>query len=296
MTAIRAILPYQSYRLLGDDTLTFLQGQLTQDMTIIQSNHCHYGAFCTSKGRMLANFFLRANADANDYILRLHERQADTVIKRLQMFIMRSAVTIEHLAVTHVGLNQTAARQLCDTYEQTLPEAFCSVTLADEAVLSALPNRLFELSLPVDSPVNNTLDTIEESIDDIEALRLSGGHFHILPETTETLLPQQTPLEAWGGINYQKGCYVGQEIIARNKYLGKVKKGLAYAAVDGTLTLPCPVLQGDKPVGQLIEVHNGKQHTDCLALLSHNAFNQTVQAGEFETCFTPIIPLSDSTQ
>lgn len=295
MTAFRATLPYRSYRFVGEDSLTFLQGQLTQDISLITRNRCHYGAFCNVKGRMLANFLIRPtpNTQPNDYILRLHEGQADAAVKRLQMFILRAKVKIEALSLQHVGLNKIAAKTICGDADVTLPDAFHSVDVDENVVLCALPNDYFELILSDSSPVKALLSNITDSLNDIETLRLQGGHFNVLPETNELLLPQQTPLEAWGGINYQKGCYVGQEVIARNKYLGKVKKGLAYASLQSAneLTLPATVQQENKLVGQIIEAHTGKQHTACLGLLSKAAFTQPVTVNDTAIAdgFVPII-------
>lgn len=303
MTAIRATLPYRSFRFFGDDTLTFLQGQLTQDLKLITTNHCHYGAFCNPKGRMLANFLIRVTpkSHTNDYILRLHEGQADTVIKRLTLFILRAAVRVEEQHFVHIGLNKQAAKLLCDNASLTLPEAFNTVSFSDDEVLCTLPGDYFELTLSTDnskSALQEKLAFITEDIDTIETLRLRGGHFNILPETNELLLPQQTPLEAWGGINYKKGCYVGQEVISRNKYLGKVKKGLAYAGLEHSvsLALPYPIKQGEKTVGQIIETHNDKNQTACLALIAINAFSQATTIGKYtaENGFTPIIHTNDS--
>ncbi len=122
------------------------------------------------------------------------------------------------------------------------------------------------------------------------ALRLRGGHFDIVPETSEWLMPQQTPLEAWGGINYQKGCYVGQEVIARNKYKGKVRKGLGYALLDGAddIALQAGVVINGRKVGQVVEVYRGSARTHCLALLSLESFGQLAQLGGSETQFSSI--------
>ncbi|PID65307.1 MAG: hypothetical protein CR977_01345 [Gammaproteobacteria bacterium] len=267
-------------------------------LSFCRANHCHYGAYCNHKGRMYANFWLRAHPDgaSNDYLLRLHEANAETVIKRLQLFILRANVSIEAQTLQHIGLNATAAKALCQASGVVLPEAFHSVDLGNDAILCTLPGDYFELFLPAENTLAAPLDDMRKDIEGIESLRLSAGHFHIYPSTSEQILPQQTPLETWGGINYQKGCYVGQEIIARNKYRGKVNKGLAYAVFDTPVetALLAPVLNGDKPVGKVIDTYTGAQ-TYCLALLPFTAFGHMLNLGDAnqQARFTPIIPLSD---
>ncbi len=282
MTAIRAILPYKSYRFSGDDTLTFLQGQLTQDVGFIQADTCHYGAFCNPKAQMLANFLIVGQA--NDYTLRLHARQADSVIKRLQLFILRAQVKVEAVTRCHIGLNQAAALQLCEAWGLDLPEPFACVNHG-EAKLCGLPNGYFELLAPDDSLVAD----IADSPDAIAALRLSGGHFDIVPENAESLMPQLTPLEVWGGINYKKGCYVGQEIIARNHYKGKIRKGLGYAVIDASveLTHQTPVMVGNKK-GQVVDFHRGETQTLCLALLLLDCFEQAATVDGHATQFVAV--------
>lgn len=290
MTAIRANLPYRSFRCVGDDALTFLQGQVTQDISSITSGNCHYAAYCNHKAQMFANLLIYG--DNNHYILRLHESQAEAVSKRLGMFLLRAQATIEALACEHIGLNRQAALLLCEQLDVTLPEVFASIPVGDGA-LCALPGDYFELSLFTD---NNTerlaidWSAIPENLDAIERLRLSSGHFHIFPTTSELILPQQTSLETWGGINYQKGCYVGQEVISRNKYRGKAKKAMGQATIDAALDLSVPsaVTQGNRNIGQIIDYHRGEQQTTCLAILALNSFSRPVEVAGIETLFSAI--------
>lgn len=286
MPAQRANLPYVSYHVSGDDALTFLQGQLTQDIYLITPETCHYAAYCNPKGRMFASIVLRQTTTG--YLFRIHPSVAESVITRLNMFTLRANVDIVTSTQRLIGLNREAALLLCETHNLSLPTSFHCV-IDNCFTLYALPNDYFELSVDTADSLP-ALTKIEENLDAIYQLRLRGGHYDIYPQTSEKLLPQQTPLEAWGGINYKKGCYVGQEIIARNKYLGKVKKGVGYALVDSHNDFPLlsPVLLDEASVGQVIDCHRMGNQVACLALLSLDILGQSVSVGDAPTIFSAV--------
>jgi|GEM_PF-4602040 len=277
MIAFCCRLPQSTYRVSGKDAKTFLQGQLSQDIGTISPERCHYGAYCNPKGRMLANFFIFTD-NADDILLTLHERQAETAIKRLSMFILRDKVDIKASDASIFGLNRSAAEQLCATPSIALPQPFTSTAITTgqfTGQLCALPNDLF-LWIADDS---SALQTFTQNPDAIQTLRLMGGHYDVLPETNEKILPQQTPLEAWGSINYEKGCYVGQEIIARNKYRGKVKKNMAIANIakrssHETIAPGDGIEDEGKTVGEIISCYSGETNSVYQALITIEAISK----------------------
>lgn len=275
-------MPYQRYRVSGEDAITFLQGQLTQDIQSITADNVGYGAYCTPKGRMLANFLIGADTATNSITLQLHSAVADSVIKRLQMFILRAKVTLLPSQETVVGLNAAMAEQLCQQTHTTLPDAFQKIS-TETFSLVALPNGYYE-ALFDSTPM---LPAEAENFAAVNALRIRSGNFHILPPTSEAVLPQQTTLATWGGINYEKGCYVGQEIIARNKYRGTVKKGLAVATLDGDWDLPvgATIKQNGKNAGQLLETQTAQGKTVCLALIYLDMADKPCQLETTEPTF-----------
>ena len=261
-----AEMPYCSYRFSGADSIAFLQGQLTQDINAITQSTCQYGAYCNHQGGMLANILI--SSDSDDIILRVHENIADRTMKRLKMFILRAAVNIETVNVKHIGMNKSSADSICRKLDLTLPAVF-SASTCEQFKIFALPLGYFELRT-ADKEILFFIDSaFEKSFDDIEQLRIFSGNFHITPQTIESILPQETPLEEWGSINYTKGCYVGQEIIARSKYRGKVRKGLAVAKIDKDINIDFnkEIFANEKSVGKIIEYHQGKNSMVCLALL-----------------------------
>lgn len=287
LTPIKAQLPYRGFVVTGADAKKFLQGQLTQDMRELgHQKHC-YAAYCTEKGRMLANFLIR-EVEENHYILRVDASVADSVMARLKNYVLRSKVNIEPIEdLVFYGINKAAAESIVQTALTSLPEPFHYVVLNHKgdssATVTALPNDCYEFA-------GNALDAsaflvdMPDLPDRIYAMRMQGGHFDVTAAISEQILPQQTALEKWG-ISYHKGCYVGQEIVARNKYLGQVKKGLAFARFTPKL-LPAEgandlygavVMQGDKPVGKVMNVHQSVDvdvdETLCLAMVALDALN-----------------------
>lgn len=280
-------MPYLNYRVSGADAKTFLQGQLTQDIHTITDDRCHYGAYCNPQGRMFANLLLSAQGD--DVIIRIHQEQADTVINRLKMFTLRSDVSIELIKDYSVGLNQSAATELCSAIGVELPETFSTVS-QDVFQLMALPNGYYELRTRDMAILALLQSEFSEDFDAVDTLRIGGGNFHILPEVREVIQPQQTPLEIWGGISYTKGCYVGQEIIARAKYRGKVRKGLAVATIEGSpdIVIGDKVITDDFETGTVIEYHQGENESVCLALMLLEDSEKTCQINGHTAKFTLI--------
>lgn len=287
MTLLWAKMPYQTYQLSGADARHFLQGQLTQDIDTITSDSCHYGAYCNHKGRMFANVLLFA--DEEHLYLRLHNSIAETVMKRLQLFVLRAKVTIQQTPHVSYGLSAETAGYLCDKMALAIPAEFHTVA-ADGLMLCALPNGYFEAQIIPQSAADHVVQALPEDGDAIARLAMHGGHFDVVAETSEILLPQQTPLEPWGGISYTKGCYVGQEIIARNKYLGKVKKTLAFAesSADQQINLNDNVVCDGKTVGSIIATYYGEQHNYYQAIMALDAVNKPCEMGGQTLHFHPL--------
>lgn len=274
MTLFWATMPYQTYQLSGTEAKTFLQGQLTQDINLITDNHCHYGAYCNHRGRMFANLLLFSVADKLH--LRLHQSVAESVINRLQLFILRADVNIQKSHCLSLGLSPSAATELCRQFSLNLPEAFGTVQTSD-LTLCALPNGYYEAQCLPGSTAEQAIKKMIENKEAIMKAFILGGQFDITQTTSETILPQQTVLESWGGISYTKGCYVGQEIIARIKYRGSVKKKQVVAQLEGThpIKVNDPILFNDKPVGNIMEVYQGKTATYCQAIITLSHINQS---------------------
>jgi folate-binding protein YgfZ len=220
----------------GEDAATFLQGQLTNDVRALHADTAQWNGYCSPKGRLLGNFLMWRQGE--DYCLQLSGDILPGVLKRLSMFIMRAKVQARDASDESVRLVVAGkqAQAAVTAAMSAVPEAAMR-TLASEAgwvirvgddkfVLSITPERaaavwqiLRDSATPVGAPV-------------WDWLRLNAGIPMIVAATQEQFVPQMVNLEAIGGVSFQKGCYPGQEIVARSQYLGKLKRRMFLAHVD----------------------------------------------------------------
>jgi folate-binding protein YgfZ len=214
----------------GDDTRSFLHNQLTTDINHLEPGAAQHSAWCTAKGRMLASFLLY-RTDSGVRALLSADLLAATQ-KRLQMFVMRSKVTIADLTSSHAaigvaGPNAAAALTHAGLPDPTHPleaaafadgvvirlDATRYTIVVASAAAAALWSRLAEKARAAGTPAWHWLD-------------IQAGLPLITDATREAFIPQMTNFDKIGGVSFHKGCYPGQEIVARTQYLGKVKRHL----------------------------------------------------------------------
>jgi hypothetical protein len=220
----------------GEDTATFLQGQLTNDVRALHADSAQWSGYCNPKGRLLGNFLVWRQGE--DYCLQLSGDILSSVLKRLSMFILRAKVQARDASDETVRLvvaGQAAQAAVAAAMGGVPEAAMRSVTTAagqvirlgdDKFVVSVTPERaapvwevLRQSAVPVGAPV-------------WDWLRLSAGIPMIVAATQEQFVPQMVNLEVIGGVSFQKGCYPGQEIVARSQYLGKLKRRMFLAHID----------------------------------------------------------------
>ena len=237
----------------GEDTTAFLQGQLSNDVRALHADSAQWSGYCNPKGRLLGNFL--AWRQGEDYCLQLSGDILAGVLKRLSMFILRAKVRARDASDENVRL-VVAGRQALAAVTAAMgavPEAAMHsvageagqvIRLGDDKfVLSIAPGRaaavwqaLRQSATPVGAPV-------------WDWLRLNAGIPMIVAATQELFVPQMVNLEVIGGVSFQKGCYPGQEIVARSQYLGKLKRRMFLAHVDAEAAPGDPLYSADM-VGQ----------------------------------------------
>ena len=209
-------------RLSGPDALTFLQSQLTNDVAALTVGAWQWQGYCSVKGRLLATFALTRIAD-DVWEGIVHISTVEALAKRLTMFRMRSKVVIETAADHGVGLAFTAA----DVVRPALKAAL------------ALPDgRAYVI---VDT---TTTDTVQPADDAIQQRWQRGNIEAMQPEitasTSEMFVPQMIAwdtVQPGGGVSFSKGCYPGQEIVARAHYRGAVKRHLEKHAISNAIDI-----------------------------------------------------------
>ncbi len=235
----------------GDDASEFLQGQLSNDIQHLSENQPHQlSAYCNPKGRMLALFQI-LQLDAG-YALIAHRAILDKVLPRLRMFVMRSAVEINPLDDTILlGLHATGE--------------------AKSEMLAALPARSTRIANHINDNDRFFILTSEKfedrfkTINEWNRLDIEQNLPQLYIETYEALIPQSVNLDIVGGVNFKKGCFPGQEIVARVKYRGKPKTRMI-----GVKTSPAKPVELGAPVfiegrnsaaGQVVNIANNEDFT-----------------------------------
>ena len=216
---------FSALKISGPDAERFLQGQLTCNITDITTSTVHYGACCTAKGRIVANFNI--SFDGDNYWLVLPTSSADILEKHLQKYKVFFKAAIENCQHSHLILGQwnTAASANIEPGTAKHSEDQHQLTLTD--------NRSFIIVADNDSQEYQLSPTINWRRADI-----NDGIYYVEGPQVEQWIPQHINWHLIDGISFSKGCYTGQEIIARLQYLGKAKKALYHyqGQLSGALT------------------------------------------------------------
>lgn len=267
----------------GADAQNFLQGQFSNDVATLHTNDAQQNSYCSPKGRVLAQFRLIQRAD-NHYQMLLPRSISDSIMKRLRMFVLRAQVTIEeapqlvclgfsgesieaHLRNTFAQLPEDVNAGICERELLLLritrqPSRFILIA-RQEALLAQWPTLSANLTL---------FGQHGWQWQDIHA-----GLPVIHSETADEFVPQMLNLQTLQGISFSKGCYPGQEIVARTHYLGKLKRRM-YRLHTDTGDIPNNGTDiydsnGDaQSVGKVVVAEpNPEQGVDLLAVLKISA-------------------------
>jgi folate-binding protein YgfZ len=246
----------------GADSAKFLQGQLTCNVNDLSDSQASIAAFCTAKGRVISSLIIIKTA--NGFCLLLPASLLDKVLKKLQMYVLRSAVKL-------VDQRQQWAVYGLQTQASANPEEpVFSVNQADFITIK-LPSVLsrYLMIRPIQSPssVNQVSNDDAWRYQDI----VDGLPWFEF-EQSEQYTPQMLNIDQLGGISFTKGCYTGQEIVARTHYLGKAKRSLFAGQSNQLLALPCEgfvVLdsQTQQTVGHVLTAQHYLQQTYLLIVL-----------------------------
>ncbi|MBE0625021.1 MAG: folate-binding protein YgfZ [Burkholderiales bacterium] len=240
----------------GEDAQAFLHGQLSNDVKQLSPGRSEYAAYCSAKGRMLANFLLWQ--EGRHYQLQLARALLPAMQKRLGMFVLRAQVKLADASESRplLGLAGKGAADVLREFFPALPQqAHQVVHDAAGATLIALPGERFELIAELET-AKRLWDRLAARLTPVgtpcwEWLEIRGGIPLITPATQEQFVPQMANMELIGAVSFQKGCYPGQEIVARTQYLGQLKRRMLLAHVAGAAPpQPGDALYCDDPDAQ----------------------------------------------
>jgi folate-binding protein YgfZ len=251
------------YALAGADVLSFLQGIVSNDvLPLAQAPGLVWAALLTPQGKYLADFLIvrRPSTGPDDaeppFLIDIHKDLAEATIRRLSMYRLRADVKIRPCE-TQVwrGIGPAPADALRDPRHPAL--GWRCYANAEDGV-----------SLPAGDTAGTAVDW--------DAIRVE----HVIPESLIELIPEQSYLlesgfERLNGVNFRKGCYVGQEVTARMKHKTELKKGLVQVEIEGDAPFAAEISAEGKPAGTLFSRSGNR----AIAYLRFDRAQGEMQAG-----------------
>lgn len=258
-------------RVEGDDRIQFLQGQLTQDINLISQDKALYAGFCNPKGRVLA--FMLCYVAHESIHIQLDNSIKESILKKLKMYVLRSKVSLNLLEETFTSIGFVGTKALVERNIQA-PKNHLDIVQYQDVMIMRIgqDGERYQLMGEV-SKVNEFIKLnfsaySTMSLDDWNNLNILDGIPDIYPTTQEAFIPQSLNMDLIEGINFKKGCYTGQEIVARTHYLGKVKRRMYRAFIKSQVDLnPGDQIlnKNGEETGQL--VRSAKENNDKTNLL-----------------------------
>ena len=275
----------------GEDAKSFLHNQVTSDINHLPPASAQHSAWCTAKGRMLASFiFYRDATEVTSYRALLSSDLISAIQKRFQMFVLRSKVIVSDLSAAHelIGLSGPQSEAALEAAALPVPIKamdtassakgtvirldscrFIIVTSSDE--VCSLWTQLTKQARPAGTPVWFWLDC-------------QAGIPLITEATKEAFVPQMANFDKIGGVSFHKGCYPGQEIVARTQYLGKVKRHLYRIQSPSKMSPGALIFARDNPEHSCGMVSNCAPAPDggyaALAVIQENFITETLYLDE----------------
>lgn len=222
----------------GNDAAKFMQGRFTNDVNLIDENTSQMNAFCNNKGRMIANF--RTFKYQGNYFLSIKNDLAEISIQHLQKYILRAHVAIQDVSdqLIAIGISGENATELLSSYIDDLRQEVDSVSHNADYIAVRVAGRQprYEVFCSLEhaktlwQTLSQQAEVVNPSVWDY--LNIHAGLPFIDADTSEEFVPQMANMDLINGVSFTKGCYTGQEIIARMHYLGKLKKRCYKIHVD----------------------------------------------------------------
>ena len=265
---------YEFVTVTGPDAKAFLQGQVTCDVEKLSENSALAGAICNLKGRVIADFLLAL--DGEDCVLRTQSGMAGIIKNTLAKYAIFSKVELstETRFTKVLGAMTDEDEAFLTKNIEKVPECSLSCHISAQAILVRIPGKDKRLEVWVhdekrfeDWGIDHDFDA-EESWNKKDILQ---GFIHISPQLSEEHTPQALNYDLSGIIDFSKGCYTGQEIIARMHYRGSAKKRLSLLLSKRLIEQDSEVIQrqGDKTrISKILAFSNSPNEFENSALLS----------------------------
>ncbi len=242
----------------GDDRVQFLQGQLTQDINLITPDHALFSGFCNPKGRVLA--FMLCYTDQASIHIQIDSSVEESFLKRLKMYVLRSKVSMSLLGDQFTCIGFIGFKALLEQGIQP-PKSYLDIVRSHDVMIMRVGKDTERFQLMGEASKVKSFMQLQlpeytsMSIESWNNLNILDGVPDIYPTTQEAFIPQSLNMDLIDGVNFKKGCYTGQEIVARTHYLGKVKRRMyrGFIKSQDVLTPGDQILNEKKEViGQLV--------------------------------------------
>lgn len=261
----------------GPDASKFLQGQLTCNLNYLSDTQSSLGARCNQKGRMQSSF--RLVLDGDGCLLAMASELIETQLADLKKYAVFSKAKLSDESPQWARFGLTNGQAVLDALGLGLPEEDGAVVRAAGLIAVRVSNARAELWVPADQA-----DSLRQQLaaqlpqGDLNQWLLGqirAGLGQVMPQTRELFIPQMLNLQAVGGVSFKKGCYTGQEIVARMQYLGKLKRRLYRLALPaGELPAPGTPLFSpthNSAIGEVVLAAQAPQQIELLAVLQAEA-------------------------
>lgn len=268
---MKTLLPFFGVvRVSGEDRQTFLHGQLSNDINHLQTGRACYATYNTPKGRVIANMIIVNRG--GDLLLIMAQDLLEATVKRLRMFVLRAKAVFEILEDYAVGAELEASAEPLAAQEPNLAfatqqdsDGICSIALPHGGILRIAP----ETALP-------PYDAAAESAWRLHEIR--SGYPWICAATKETAVAQMLNQHIIGGVHFKKGCYPGQEIIARAQYRGQVKRGLAVLSGNSAVEAGTLLTADGEEAGIVLDSVQDSENFTALTVIKFSAAQKELTA------------------
>ncbi|MBY8931781.1 folate-binding protein YgfZ [Pseudomonas sp. Wu6] len=273
----------------GADAAKFLQGQLTCNLNYLSDTQASLGARCTQKGRMQSSFRILLQGDG--VLLAMASELLEPQLADLKKYAVfsKSKLTDESAAWVRFGLAH--ADQALSALGLALPVETDSVVRTETLIAIRVSPGRAELWAPAEH-AESLLSQLAATLPQAELNewllgQIRAGIGQVMPQTRELFIPQMLNLQAVGGVSFKKGCYTGQEIVARMQYLGKLKRRLyRLSLVAAQVPEPGTALfapSHNSSIGEVVIAAKADQSIELLAVLQAEAAdNGDIRLGSLE--------------
>ncbi len=220
----------------GADARAFLHAQLSNDVEHLPADSTRRAGYCSAKGRLLASLLVIPNGDG--FLLQLSQDLAAPIAKRLTMYVLRSKVKIATVTDewAQLGVWGPDANPALLSVGFKVPTALMGVEHSDKGSVARIDETRFLVLAPAETAELLQKHFVPAAPELWTLADLRAGVPLVTLPTQDQFVPQMANFELVGGVDFKKGCYPGQEIVARTQYLGKLKRRMYRGEIDGPVS------------------------------------------------------------